>query len=310
MLSINTNPAASSAAFSLNKNNQMLQASLKRLSSGSRIADPTDDAGGLAVSMRLNAQINRTQGAMNNVANALSFVQVQDGALSTVGSIVDRMSELRAYTDDVTKNTSDKDNYNTEFQQLRQQLNNIISEKFNGVSLFSAGGSATFGSTLPSSSQLVVYASEAGNGGTTISLGKLALGSALNIKGVSAGGAGFANGVKTAFAEADNLASSAADADGTASLTAFAVGDMIQALENVATLRAQNGALGSRLGFAADQLALSKSNVEAAKSRIFDVDVASEATALARSQILVQASAAMLSQANASSGLALSVLLG
>lgn len=306
MLSINTNPAAASAAFSLNKNNQLLQASLKRLSSGSRIADPTDDAGGLAVSMRLNAQINRTQGAMNNVANALSFVQVQDGALSTVGAIVDRMSELRSYTDDVTKNTSDKDNYNTEFQQLRQQLNNIISEKFNGVSLFSAGGSATFGSTLPSGSQLTVYASEAGNGGTTISLGKLALGSALNVKGASAAG----TAIITTFAEASNLASSTADTNGTASLTAFAVGDMIQALENVATLRAQNGALGSRLGFAADQLALSKSNVEAAKSRIFDVDVASEATALARSQILVQASAAMMSQANASSGLALSVLLG
>jgi flagellin len=256
--------------------------------------------------MRLNAQINRTQGAMNNVANALSFVQVQDGALSTVGAIVDRMSELRSYTDDVTKNTSDKDNYNTEFQQLRQQLNNIISEKFNGVSLFSAGGSATFGSTLPSGSQLTVYASEAGNGGTTISLGKLALGSALNVKGASAAG----TAIITTFAEASNLASSTADTNGTASLTAFAVGDMIQALENVATLRAQNGALGSRLSFAADQLALSKSNVEAAKARIFDVDVASEATALARSQILVQASSAMLAQANASSGLALSVLLG
>ena len=306
MLSITTNPAAANAAFNLNKNNQLLQASLKRLSSGSRIADPTDDAGGLAVSMRLNAQINRTQGAMNNVANALSFVQVQDGALSTVGAIVDRMSELRSYTDDVTKNTSDKDNYNTEFQQLRQQLNNIISEKFNGVSLFSAGGSATFGSTLPSGSQLTVYASEAGNGGTTISLGKLALGSALNVKGASAAG----TAIITTFAEASNLASSTADTNGTASLTAFAVGDMIQALENVATLRAQNGALGSRLSFAADQLALSKSNVEAAKARIFDVDVASEATALARSQILVQASSAMLAQANASSGLALSVLLG
>ena len=264
----------------------MLQASLKRLSSGSRIANPTDDAGGLAVSMRLSAQINRTQGAINNVSNAMSFVQVQDGALQTVGNIVDRMSELRALADDVTKNTSDKDNYNTEFQQLRQQLDNIVSEKFNGVSLFNAGnGDGTFGSTLPSTSQLTVYASEEGTNGATISLGKLALASALNVRGAEAAG----TDIVTNFSDGNNLAAASSN---TMSLTSFAVGDLVQALENIATLRASNGALGSRLQFASDQLNLAKSNVEAAKARIFDVDVAEEATRLARSQILVQSSAA------------------
>ena len=266
MISINTNPAAANAAFNLNKNNNMLQASLKRLSSGSRIANPTDDAGGLAVSMRLSAQINRTQGAINNVNNAMSFVQVQDGALQTVGNIVDRMSELRALADDVTKNTSDKDNYNTEFQQLRQQLDNIVSEKFNGVSLFNAGnGDGTFGSTLPSTSQLTVFASEAGTNGATISLGKLALASALNVRGAEAAG----TDIVTNFSDGNNLAAASTN---TMSLT-FAVGDLVQALENIATLRASNGALGSRLQFASEQLTLAKTNVEAAKARIFDVDV-------------------------------------
>jgi flagellin len=301
MLSINTNPAASNAAFNLNKNNAMLQASLKRLSSGSRIASPTDDAGGLAVSMRLDAQVNRTQGAINNVNNALSFVQVQDGALSTIGSIVDRMSELRAFADDVTKNSSDNANYDTEFQQLRQQLNNIVSEQFNGVSLFSGAADATFGSALGSDEQLVVYASEAGTGGSTISLGKLALGSALNVRGIS----GTNTNLTSNYSDGTSLAAASTN---TISLTSFSVAELTQALENIATMRASNGALGSRLGFAADQLSVSKTNVEAAKARIFDVDVATEATRLARSQILVQSSASMLAQANAASGLVLSLL--
>ena len=301
MLSINTNPAASNAAFNLNKNNAMLQASLKRLSSGSRIASPTDDAGGLAVSMRLDAQVNRTQGAINNVNNALSFVQVQDGALSTIGSIVDRMSELRAFADDVTKNSSDNANYDTEFQQLRQQLNNIVSEQFNGISLFSGAADATFGTDLGSDEQLVVYASEAGTGGSTISLGKLALGSALNVRGIS----GTETNLTSSYSDGTSLAAASTN---NISLTSFSVAELTQALENIATMRASNGALGSRLGFAADQLSVSKTNVEAAKARIFDVDVATEATRLARSQILVQSSASMLAQANAASGLVLSLL--
>ena len=302
MLSISINPAASNAAFNLNKNNTMLQASLKRLSSGSRIASPTDDAGGLAVSMRLEAQVNRTQGAINNVNNALSFVQVQDGALQTVGSIVDRMSELRALADDVTKNTSDNANYNTEFQQLRQQLNNIVTEKFNGVSLFSAATDSTFGTTLASTEQLTVYASEEGTAGTTISLGKLQLQSALFVRGAGS------NAINTGtYSAGGSLAATSSD---TISLTSFSVAELTQALENIATIRANNGALGSRLSFAGEQPSLAKSNIELAKSRIFDVDVAAEATALARQQVLVQSSAAMLAQANAASGLALSLLAG
>ena len=248
MITLNTNTVAAKAALDMSKNTTLLTKSLQRLSSGSRIADPSDDAGGMAVSMRLNAQINRTQGAINNVNNAISFMQVQDGALATVGSIVDRMSELRALADDVTKNTSDIANYNTEFQQLRNQLSNIATEQFNGISLFNAGnGDGTFGTTLPSGSQLTVFTSEAGSGGATISLGKLALTSALNVRGAAAAG----TDIVTNFSEGNSLASSAAN---TMSLSAFSVADLTQAIQNVATMRASNAATMSRLSFAMEQL--------------------------------------------------------
>jgi flagellin len=211
------------------------------------------------------------------------------------------MSELRSLAYDVTKNTSDIANYNTEFQQLRQQLKNIVAEKFNGVSLFSAGTNSTFGTTVSSTLQLKVFTSESGSAGSSISLTKMSLESALNVRGASAAG----TAIVTNFSAGVNLAATSAD---TVSLSSFSVGDLAQALQNVATLRAQNAAFSSRLQFAGDQLAVAKTNVEAARSRIFDVDVATEASALARNQVLVQSSAAMLAQANGLSGIALSLL--
>ena len=92
------------------------------------------------------------------------------------------------------------------------------------------------------------------------------------------------------------------------SLSSFSVAELTQALQNVATLRATNAAYTSRLQFASDQLATNKTNIEAARSRIYDVDVATESAALARNQVLVQSSAAMLAQANGLSGLALNLL--
>ncbi len=133
---INTNPAATTSAFNLSRNSGALQKSLARLSSGSRIVHPADDAGGLAVSYKLTAQINRLDAVRQNVANGISFLQVQDGALKVVGNLLDRMSELKTMYTDLTKNSSDRANYDTEFTELQDQLNNIMAEKFNGISLF------------------------------------------------------------------------------------------------------------------------------------------------------------------------------
>src|SRR5690606_9773710 len=117
---INTNAAATVAKNNLNASNANLQKSLNRLSSGSKITSPADDAGGLAVGMKLSAAIKRTDAVNTNIANAQSFLQTQDGALTTSSKILDRMSELKTLSQDVTKNTTDVANYNTEFQQLQQ----------------------------------------------------------------------------------------------------------------------------------------------------------------------------------------------
>jgi len=114
----------------------MLQQSLARLSSGSKITSPADDSAGLAVSMKLNAQMARIDAATNNVGNATSFNQTQDGYLQKVSDALNRMSELSILSQDVTKSTSDKALYNQEFQTLGKYITDVSSKDFNGVSLF------------------------------------------------------------------------------------------------------------------------------------------------------------------------------
>ena len=109
---INTNIASMNAASQLQENSMNLSASLARLSSGSKITSPAADSAGLAVSMKLGAQIARTGAAQNNVNNAVSFNQTQDGYLQQVNSALTRMSELSVSAQDVTKTTSDRALYN------------------------------------------------------------------------------------------------------------------------------------------------------------------------------------------------------
>ncbi|MBT5717190.1 MAG: flagellin [Opitutae bacterium] len=120
-----------------------MRKSLARLSSGKRIVSPADDAGGLAVAYKLDSKLSRTEAARQNLQNGISYLQVQDGALTTVAKIVDRMAELRTMASDVTKNTQDVENYSKEFIELQRQLNQVRNEKFNGISLFSSSQSSS-----------------------------------------------------------------------------------------------------------------------------------------------------------------------
>ena len=133
---VNSNASATEASFNLSKANDALRKSLSRLSSGKRINSPADDAGGLAVAYKLNSTINRSYAVIQNSQNALSYLQVQDSGLQTVGNILDRMSELRIMAQDITKNSGDIENYSKEFIELQSQLNQISRETFNGISLF------------------------------------------------------------------------------------------------------------------------------------------------------------------------------
>jgi len=136
---VNTNTSATTASFNLGSANEALRKSLGRLSSGKRITSPADDAGGLAVAYKLASKTKRTSAVMQNVQNSLSYLQVQDSSLQTVGKILDRMAELRTMAQDITKSSGDIENYSKEFVELQSQLQQIKNETFNGISLFSAG---------------------------------------------------------------------------------------------------------------------------------------------------------------------------
>jgi flagellin len=278
---INTNSAATSAAYNLSNTNVNLQRSLNRLSSGSRINSSFDDAGGLAVSMKMSASIRRTEATSANVGNAISFLQTQDGVLKTADKILNRMSELATLAQDVTKAPEDLSLYNTELTQLKGQLTLMLDEKFNGISLFSAGGSASaVGVAFDDDSTLTVVTSH--DGDQTVGITQVDLN-------------------QVVFNVADVNTSSAALMDiSTTSNAQAAVLTIQDAIQDLATIRANNGAEQSRLTFAADMLAVNKTNLEAANSRIIDVDVADESTKLARFNILQQAGTAMLAQANQS----------
>jgi flagellin len=302
-LSILSNAAANKASFSLNKNTANLQQSLTRLSSGKKITSPADDAGGLAVSMKLTSAIGRNKSVIANIQNALSFAEVQDGALQTSATIVNRMSELRSMSLDVIKSSADVANYNVEFVALQEQLHSLASEKFNGVSLFGQGPAAG-GAQLDFDTGVVnvtIFTSDQGGSGAVVSLSKGLLLSALTFTSAS-------NTNNVAFGTSNSK--SLANQSGTTkvAVSELSIGFFTKALENIATLRATNAAGMARLQLAEDHARLTKANLEAANSRIMDVDVAEESTRFAKFNILSQASAAMLSQANQSSATALMLL--
>jgi flagellin len=284
MISINTNTASTFAAYNLTNTNVNLQKSLNRLSSGSRINSSYDDAGGLAVSMKLSAAIRRTEATQANVNNAMSFLQTQDGALKNADKVVSRMSELVHLATDITKTTADKALYQTEFSRLQSQLASIQSEAFNGISLFS--NSAPTGGTITGTNTINVVTSQ--DGQQTVAATQLDFGSVRFFAGTASG------------ADLGSAALSSNNVFQNVTTAAAAISTMTNALQNLATLRANNGAEQSRLNFAADLLSINKVNLEAANSRIIDLDVASESANLARLNILQQAGTAMLAQANQS----------
>ena len=307
-LTINTNATAATASMHLSQNTDALRKSLTRLSSGSRIVQPVDDAGGLAVSMKLESAIVRLAGAHKNVQNAISFLEVQDGVLESAGKVVNRMIELKGLSQDVMKNSSDVANYNREFQDLQGQLYDMTSVKFNGVSLFAQFSSeannaeGVFNDTALDNT-VSVYVSADGSSGPKVSLSKSMLLSALTIDaGTLAAGAFSTAGTGNVKSFAASPTTAAIDLDD------VSVGVFTQALQNVATLRSDNGASMSRLTFASDNIAVTKTNMEAANGRIVDVDIAAESTRMAKYNVLVQASASMLAQANASTDIALMLI--
>lgn len=378
MISINVNPAASGAGLNLGKANDALQKSLSRLSSGQRIVTSSDDAGGLAVSMKMSAALKRTEATAINLRNMVSFLDTQDGAFKVADKVVSRMSELAALSRDVSKNSGDIENYDKEFSNLKLQMMSLATEKFNGVPLFDAStevgkvftvptvedGSqntsvtqaglasdpmikmmnegfhtfeiagnkfiAPFSSDLTASTGFTAYQIPGGVlspvelTGTFDTTGTPSL--TVTVTGImTVAGTPPIPSQSTITSTGGSVAISRAS---TSVLDATDINDFVQienssgqtvrntslnysnsdeyafltqeALQQLADMRAQNGAEMSRINFAQDLLNINAVNLEAANSRIMDVDVAAESSQLARFQILQQAGTAMLAQANTS----------
>ena len=318
-LTISNNSAVASASYYLDKNQKHLQDSIKRLASGKKIVGANEDPGTLSVAMKLNAAVNRLSGAKNNVQNGISFVEIQDGVLETVGRIVGRMAELKGMaTQDPLKSSQDVESYNNEFADLQKQLFDVSKTTFNGVSLFAnfvSDGNGGAGSTQTQfkgddslDHTIEIFTSSEGSTGTKVSLYKSALLSALTIDAsdltTAQDSAAGANGTTFGLF----LDSSAGGSAITLNATGLSMGVFEQAVSNIAYLRAQSGGGMSRLNFAADSISSMETNLRAAIGRSEDVDSATGSANLAKYSILTQASAAMVAQANNSNDLALMLL--
>jgi len=284
---INTNTNAIDAASSLQSSSAALSRSLARLSSGSKIIKPSDDAAGLAITEKLQAQNARIKGAQVNVQNATSLAQTADGFMSTMADVLNRMSELSLLATDVTKNSEDVALYAKEFDALKDQLRDIVGNGPNGtdsapnwnISGSEPAGSFNGISLFGARADMVTVVGMSGD--QTISIGDI------NLREVG--------GALSDLLWDNSVDGSQPDIELDSAGAIQVIGDAIQ---QVAGERSGLGGVMSRLEALEAQLRVQFENQEAATSRIKDVDVAEETTRMSKNQILVQSGTAMLQQAN------------
>ncbi|RZT56961.1 flagellin [Sphingomonas sp. BK036] len=289
MTVIGTNISALRATNASTKASNLLSTSMERLSTGKRINSAKDDAAGLAISSSMTSQIKGMNQGIRNANDGISMAQTAEGALDEVTNNLQRMRELEVQKTNGTYSASDVANIKTEQDALAKQITNVLGNTtFNGVKLFdgSAGGKPA---VYAADGTTVVTAEVAGTGKVSIQAGanatdsiSLDLGSNLTGTAASGGIGGVVSG-------------SAAVASSTTSLA-----DYDKAISNVSNRRASLGASQNQLQSAVNNLTSNATNLSDAKSRIEDTDFSAETTALAKAQILSQASTAMLSQANQS----------
>ncbi len=289
---INTNTQAIAGARNLNHSQEMLGRSLTRLSSGSKIVNPSDDAAGLAVSEKLDAQGKRVRAATTNVQNAISYVQTADGFMSGMTKILSRMSELAILAKDVTKNATDVDLYQQEFTALQEQLRATI-----GGTTTEIGGTTGVGTPLGAFNGITLFGPNPT--GLSVTIGQ-AVGQDMTI----------AESDLRSGAMLEIIQQDATGAYTLASNDSNSIQRITDAIQHVAQQRASLGAAQSRLELASTTLQVEYENLSSAISRIRDVDVAEESTQYAKYNILVQSGTAMLAQANQTPNTVLKLLQG
>jgi len=296
-LTLGTSSAASFRNMHyLSQTKSLMDKSLQRISSGKRILSSGDDPGGLASSMRLQNELSITKAVQSSIENAKSFTEVQDSALKSAGDILTEMSSLQSkYTN---ASAADQAIYAGQFRELQVQLNGLRSEQLNGVSLFSSDSNHKSASTI--------YTSAQGASGSSITLSNLDYAKGLSISTGLAGRsflATSAGAVGSAPAAGEALSINSTNADHMISST-----DITNAIEQIASLRAQSGGKASTLGFASDYLETKSVSLEAANSRIMDADIAEETLNYSKYSLQYQAGAAALAQSNLSMEVVLDLL--
>lgn len=268
MSTIGTNVGALNASYFLGTNQQSLNNTMMKLSSGTRLSVPWEDAAGVAVSAKLSSTVKKLQAASEGAQDIISFAQTTDGFLKTVEEQITRMSELAQKATNGAFSDADRANYNTEFTRLRNQIDSIFrNSTFNGETIFAS-----------SNVSVSINAQ-----GTTDLFQKV------NLTNVTSLGIGSTT-------------------IGTTTAAGAAITALNTALQNVTTKRAEVNADISKFNFHISNIKTEKINVESANSRIKDIDVAEETMKLSKQSILLQASTAMLAQANAAQQTVLTLL--
>lgn len=284
-ITINTNVAALNAQRRLGQSTGELRTSFERLSSGLRIVRAKDDAAGLAIADSLRADGRIASVAIRNANDGVSLISIADGALSEIGNVLSRMAELSEQSANGVLASSQRSALDSEFSALGSEIQRIaVTTTFNGLNLLSGGATVQLQVGFNSSSNSQI--SFTGVQGTLTSLGLASGGSSQLIYSLNAAGTA-ANGQGAALSALDAVK--------------LAIGSLTA---NRGTL----GAAESRLGVAINSLQVARENFASAESQIRDVDVAEEAANLTRLNILQQAGAAVLAQANQQPALALSLL--
>ncbi len=271
MAVINTNISALRATNASNNADRMLGVAMERLSTGKRINGAKDDAAGLAIATTMTSDIRAMNQGVRNANDGIALAQTAEGALDEVSNMLQRVRELAVQSQNGTNSASDRGFMDVEVKELQAQIGAVLANtEFNGVTLFST----TSGTDV--SVDIATNASE------TVTLTSLAI-------------------------DGTNISATALDVTD-ATLAATTVTNVDLALDSVSATRATLGAGQNRLESAINNLTTNSTNLADARSRIMDTDFSAETTALAKAQILSQASTAMLAQANQSQQNVLSLL--
>jgi len=277
---INTNTLSLTAQRNASASQGALRTSIERLSSGLRINSAKDDAAGLGIGVRMDAQARGMDVGIRNANDGISLAQTAEGALGKVSDMLQRMRELAVQSSNASNTSVDRTSLDNEFQQLTAEITRTMSAtKFNGQAIIGSGaGSQTFqvGANNSTSDQLTV---------TTTDM--------------------------TASTTMTTVTASTSVISGTTGGSAMtAISNIDDALTTINSERTKYGAMQNRFDAVISNLQIGSENQKAAQSRIMDADFAKETAALTRAQIMQQAGTAMLAQANSAPQSVLALLRG